>query len=169
MNWAVNRDSRSNFFLHDAAEMKCSMKFDSSFNGKVEIIDLPKIPDRRGNLTFVEGGNHVPFNIGRVYYLYDVPAGEMRAGHAHFALEQVLIAVSGAFDVLVDIGTNKQSVSLNRPYVGLYIRSMVWREIYNFSSGSVCLVIASLPYDEADYIRSYDEFIEVALKETHKK
>ncbi len=123
------------------------------------IIELPRIQDPRGNLTFVEGGNQIPFAIARVYYLYDVPGGESRGGHAHRALEQFLIAASGSFEVLLDDGTEQRSFFLNRSYYGLYIPRMVWRELHNFSSGSVCLALASTPYDEADYYRDYDEYV----------
>ena len=124
----------------------------------VRLVDLPKISDPRGNLTFVEGQSHVPFDIARVYYLYDVPGGEGRGGHAHKQLEQLVIAASGSFDIVLDDGVRKQTFSLNRSYVGLYVPRMIWRELENFSSGSVCLVLASLPYDEDDYYRSFDEF-----------
>jgi dTDP-4-dehydrorhamnose 3,5-epimerase-like enzyme len=122
------------------------------------LLELPKVSDPRGNLTFVEGGRHVPFDIRRVYYLYDVPGGATRGGHAHRALEQVIVAMSGSFDVVVDDGHRKKLVSLNRSYFGLYLPRMVWRELQNFSSGSVCCVLASLAYDESDYYRDYDEF-----------
>lgn len=122
------------------------------------LIDLPKIVDRRGNLTFIENGSQIPFDIARVYYLYDVPGGSERAGHAHKQLQQLLIAISGSFDVFLDDGTNRQTISLNRGYTGLLLGSMVWRTISNFSSGAVCLAIASLPYDEADYYRTYESF-----------
>jgi hypothetical protein len=123
------------------------------------IIDLPKIHDPRGNLTFIEGGNHVPFDIKRVYYLYDVPGGAERGGHAHKALHQLIIAMSGSFDVLLDDGFNKKRVHLNRSYQGLYLPSMTWRELDNFSSGSVCMVLASEVFLEADYLRDYSEFM----------
>ena len=123
------------------------------------IIDLPKINDPRGNLTFIEGGRHVPFEIKRVYYLYDVPGGAERGGHAHRALHEFIIAMSGSFDVSLDDGTQKKRFHLNRSYFGLYVRPMIWREIDNFSSGSVCMVLASNFYDESDYYRNYDEFI----------
>jgi dTDP-4-dehydrorhamnose 3,5-epimerase-like enzyme len=122
------------------------------------LLDFPVVQDDRGNLTFIEGGDHVPFDIRRVYYLYDVPGGATRAGHAHKELEQVLIAASGSFDVLVDDGMQRDRVTLNRSYFGLYIPNLVWREIVNFSSGAVCLVLASDHYDERDYFRTYDEF-----------
>ena len=123
-----------------------------------EIIDLPKIYDPRGNLTFLEGNNHNPFDIRRVYYLYDVPGGAVRGGHAHKELQQLIIAISGSFDIQLDDGTSKNSYHLNRSFQGLYVCPMIWREINNFSTGSVCLVLASLPYDESDYFREYSEF-----------
>jgi hypothetical protein len=123
-----------------------------------ELIDLPVMPDHRGNLTFVEGDRHVPFDIRRVFYLYDVPGGQSRAGHALKDIEQVLIAVSGSFDVVLDYGAERTKITLNRPYIGLYLPSLVWRELENFSSGSVCLVLASGPYDEAAYYRDYEQF-----------
>lgn len=123
------------------------------------IISLPKISDPRGNLTFIEGGNHVPFDIQRVYYLYDVPGGAERGGHAHKGLHQLIIAMSGSFDVVLDDGVNKKRVHLSRSYGGLYVCPMIWRELDNFSSGSVCMVLASNRYDESDYFREYDEYL----------
>jgi dTDP-4-dehydrorhamnose 3,5-epimerase-like enzyme len=125
------------------------------------IIDLPKIEDQRGNLTFVESNSHIPFDIGRVYYLYDVPGGVDRGAHAHKALHQLIIAASGSFNVQLDDGRTKQSFFLNRAYYGLYVPPMHWRELTNFSSGSVCLVLASAPYSENDYIRDYGRFAEL--------
>jgi dTDP-4-dehydrorhamnose 3,5-epimerase-like enzyme len=122
------------------------------------LIDLPRINDPRGNLTFIENDRHIPFEIKRVYYLYDVPGGSLRAGHAHKTLRQFLIAMSGSFDVTVDDGQHKMKFHLNRSYYGLYIPPMIWREIDNFSSGSVCLALASDFFDEADYYRQYPEF-----------
>lgn len=124
-----------------------------------KIIELPKISDPRGNLTFVEGGNQVPFDIQRVYYLYDVPRGAERGGHAHKGLHQLIISISGSFDVVLDDGVNKKRVHLSRSYSGLYVCPMIWRELDNFSSGSVCMVLASNKYDEEDYFRNYSEFM----------
>lgn len=126
-------------------------------------IELPKIVDYRGNLSFIESGEHIPFAIKRVYYLYDVPAGADRGGHAHKDLQQLLIPLAGSFDIQLDDGSEKKTFHLNRPFQGLYISSRVWREINNFSSGSVCLVLASEHYDEEDYYRNYHDFI-AALK-----
>lgn len=126
---------------------------------KCKIIDLPRIQDPRGNLTFLEGGQHIPFDIKRVYYLYDVPGGAERGGHAHKGLHQLIIAMSGSFDVVLDDGKDKKRVHLNRSYCGLYVCPMIWRELDNFSSGSVCMVVASNRYDEEDYYRDYAEFM----------
>lgn len=123
------------------------------------LLDLPRIHDPRGNLTFIEGGRHIPFTIRRVYYLYDVPGGAERGGHAHKELEQLIVAMSGSFDVILDDGHEKKRFHLNRSYFGLYICPMIWRELDNFSSGSVCMVLASNFYDEADYYRDYDQFL----------
>ena len=122
------------------------------------IIEFPKVADRRGNLTFIDGGIQIPFRFQRVYYLYDVPGGESRGGHAHRKLEQVIIALAGSFDVLLNDGMGEERFRLSLPNFGLYIPTMVWREIELFSSGSVCLVLASSPYDESEYIRDYEEF-----------
>ena len=124
------------------------------------IVPLPKVVDPRGNLTFIEGSRHVPFDIARVYYLYDVPGGAERGGHAHKALHQLIIAMSGSFDVLLDDGRSKKQFHLNRSYYGLYVCPLIWRELNNFSSGSVCVVLASNTYDEADYYRDYNEFLQ---------
>lgn len=126
---------------------------------RCRMIDLPKIHDPRGNLTFIEGGRHIPFDIQRVYYLYDVPGGSERGGHAHKALQQLIVAMSGSFDVVLDDGREKRRYHLNRSYNGLYVCPMMWRELDNFSSGAVCMVLASNRYDEDDYYRSYQEFI----------
>jgi hypothetical protein len=126
---------------------------------QVKIVDLPKITDQRGNLTFVEGGQHIPFDIKRVYYLYDVPGGAERGGHAHKELQQLIIAMSGSFDVVLNDGTETKRFHLNRSYYGLYVPTMLWRELDNFSSGAVCMVLASNVYDEKDYYREYDEYL----------
>jgi hypothetical protein len=123
------------------------------------IIELPKINDPRGNLTFIESEHHIPFSIKRVFYLYDVPGGADRGGHALKECHQFLIAMSGSFDVVVDDGLRKKRIHLNRSYFGLYLPPMVWREMDNFSSGSVCLVLASKRYSEADYYRDYPEYL----------
>jgi hypothetical protein len=124
-----------------------------------KLIDLPKIADPRGNLTFIEGGRHVPFDIKRVFYLYDVPGGAERGGHALKKGHQFLIAMSGSFDVIIYDGKEKQRIHLNRSYHGFHIPPMIWREMDNFSSGSVCLTLASTPYDAADYYREYADFL----------
>jgi hypothetical protein len=126
----------------------------------VKIIKLPKISDVRGNLTIVENDSEMPFNIQRVYFLYDVPGGSERGGHAHKNLHQLIIASSGSFDIIIDDGSEKKKFHLNRPYLGLYLPPMKWRVINNFSSGSVCSVIASDIYREEDYIRDYKVFLE---------
>jgi hypothetical protein len=126
---------------------------------KCMMVDLPKISDPRGNLTFIEGNRQVPFDIQRVYYLYDVPGGSERGGHAHKALHQLIIAISGSFDVVIDDGKEKKRLHLSRSYNGLYVCPMIWRELDNFSSGSVCMVLASNKYDESDYYRDYGQFM----------
>lgn len=126
-----------------------------------KIIELPRISDVRGNLSFIEGDVHVPFEIKRVYYLYDVPGGSNRGSHAHKDLHQFIVAMSGSFDVALDDGQQKQRFHLNRSYYGLYMCPMMWRDLDNFSSGAVCMVLASERYDEADYIRDYDTFLKI--------
>lgn len=121
-------------------------------------MELPKITSEKGNLTFIEGDRHVPFEIRRIYYLYDVPGGEARGGHAHKTLHQFIIAANGSFDVTLRDASRQERYHLNRSFYGLYIAPMIWRELDNFSSGSVCLVLASDYYDEDDYIRDYEEF-----------
>lgn len=123
------------------------------------IIELPKISDPRGNLTFVEGMRHVPFEIKRVYYLYDVPGGADRGAHAHKTLHQFIVAMSGSFDVVLNDGDRQRRFHLNRSYYGLYVCPMMWRYLDNFSSGAVCMVLASSPYDPDDYVRDYQEFL----------
>ncbi|QDC44301.1 sugar 3,4-ketoisomerase [Methylophilus medardicus] len=129
-----------------------------------KIIELPKIMDHRGNLTFIESDRHIPFDIKRVYYLYDVPGGASRAAHGHRGLSQLMISMSGSFDVTLDDGFEKKKFHLNRSYYGLYIPPMIWRDLDNFSSGAVCMVLASDFYDEGDYFRDYDNFLNEARK-----
>ena len=124
------------------------------------IIHLPRIHNRAGNITSVENSINIPFEVKRLYYLYDIPGGESRGGHGHKELESLIVAVSGSFDVTIDDSDNKKTVQLNRPYFGLHILPGMWRDIYNFSSGSICLVLASELYNEHDYVRSYKEFIQ---------
>ena len=123
------------------------------------IIELPRISDARGNLTFIESGPHIPFDIKRVYYLYDVPGGSDRGEHAHKNLHQFVICMSGSFDIRLDDGSEQKRFHMNRSYYGLYICPMMWRYLDNFSSGSVCMVLASETYDEADYIRDRQEYL----------
>jgi dTDP-4-dehydrorhamnose 3,5-epimerase-like enzyme len=133
-----------------------------------KLIDLPKITDPRGNLSVIESGVQVAFDIKRVYYLYDVPGGSSRAGHGHKELQQLIVAMSGSFDVIVDDGKERKKFHLNRSYYGLYIPKMMWREVENFSSGGVCLVLASTPYDAEDYYHTYGDFVKV-VNETKDK
>lgn len=138
------------------------MKIPESFGDSIRQVELKKIADPRGALTFIEGGNHVPFEIKRVYYLYDVPGGEERGGHAHHNLQQLIIGIAGSFDVLFDNGVDRVTMTCNRPFQGILMKSLIWRELTNFSSGSVCLVLASDFYVESDYIRDYDQFLKIS-------
>ncbi len=131
-----------------------------------QIIHFPKLHNRLGNLTPVQNNLEVPFAIKRVYYLYDVPGGEERGGHAHRRLEQIVIAASGSFDITINDGRNKKTVSLNRPYYGLHIPPGLWRDISNFSSGAILLVLASELYNPDDYIRSYEEYVKFTSNAT---
>lgn len=122
------------------------------------VVELPKIHNPAGNITIIQNNFHQPFNIKRIYYLYDVPGGSERGGHAHKSLRQLIVAASGSFDVIIDDGRHKKIVELNRPYFGLLIVPGIWREIVNFSSGAICLVLASEKYDQEDYIRDYTDY-----------
>jgi len=135
-----------------------------------ETIELPKISDPRGNLTFIEGKQHIPFEIKRVFYLYDVPTAADRGAHAHRKLHQFIVCLSGSFDVSLDDGIQKKIIHLNRPWQGLHIPPMIWASEINFDTGSICMVLASDKYDESDYYRNYDEYIKAIslLKNTHK-
>ena len=123
------------------------------------VIELNKVHNRSGNLTFIEERMEIPFDVKRLYYLYDVPGGAERGGHAHRNLQQLIVAASGCFDVVLDDGKNRKVVELNRPYYGLHVVRGIWRELINFSSGAICLVLASEKYDAGDYIRAYDVYL----------
>ncbi len=123
-------------------------------------ISLPKIHDDRGNLSFIEAGRPLPFVIQRTYWIYDVPGGEVRGGHAYTDLQEFFVALSGSFDVALDDGKERKIVSLNRSYFGLYVPNMIWRHLENFATNSVCLIMASLPYSKEDYIRDYESYLE---------
>lgn len=127
-------------------------------NNIVKLIQLPKFLDARGNLSFIEQENHIPFKIERTYWIYDVPGGEKRGGHAYKENEELIVALSGSFDVILDDGKEKKTFSLNRSYYGLYVPKGTWREMQNFSTNSLALILSSTKYDESDYIRDYDEF-----------
>mgnify|MGYP004447339741 FL=1 len=129
----------------------------------IKLIDIKKISDPRGNLSVIENQKDIPFDIKRVYYLYDVPGGESRGAHANKALQQLIIAINGSFVVTLDDGNNKKVITLNRAYQGLYVPAGLWRDLTDFTSGSVCVVLASPPYTAEDYIRNYDEFIKWRL------
>lgn len=128
-----------------------------------KIIQLPKIEDVRGNLSFIEDGNHIPFDVARTFWIYDVPGGEHRGGHAYKTSEEFIVALSGSFDVVLDTGKEKKTYHLNRSYYGLYVPKMVWREMNNFSTNSLALVLSSTKYDASDYIRDYNQFNTLTL------
>ena len=138
------------------------MRRSSVFN--CSVIELDKHHHEKGNISIVENNKEVPFEIKRVYYLYDIPGGEDRGAHAHKDLSQLIIAAGGSFDIILDDGNVKRSITLNRPYIGLLIVPGIWRELINFSSGSICMVLASHKYNESDYIRDYDEFLNYKIK-----
>jgi len=125
----------------------------------VRIIDLPKFEDLRGNLSFIEENKHIPFRIARTYWVYDVPGGEVRGGHAFKTQHEFIVALSGSFDVLLDDGTEKRNYHLNRSYYGLYVPDLIWRSMENFSTNSLCLVLASETFNPEEYVRDYDEFL----------
>ena len=149
--------------------MNDTCKYLNASINECKIITLERHHHENGNLTVVEDHNEVPFKIKRVYYLYDIPGGEERGGHAHKALYQLIVAISGSFTVNITDGKESKSITLNRPYEALLIVPGIWRTLDNFSSGSVCAVIASEHYDESDYIRNYDEFLLLTSKEQNKK
>ena len=124
----------------------------------VQLIELPKILDERGNLTFIEGNNHIPFKIERTYMIYDVPGGATRGGHAYIDLKEFIVALSGSFDVVLDDGNEKKTYSLNRSYYGLYVPNMIWRSLENFSTNALCLILASQKYNENDYLRDHNQY-----------
>lgn len=126
---------------------------------QVALINLPKIEDERGNLSFIEQDTHIPFAIKRTYWIHDVPGGQVRGGHAYKTLNEFVVALSGSFDVVLDDGKERKSWHLNRSYYGLYVPSMIWRSMENFSTNALCLIVASGDYDAGDYVRNYDEFI----------
>ncbi|MES2628608.1 MAG: FdtA/QdtA family cupin domain-containing protein, partial [Bacteroidota bacterium] len=125
---------------------------------EVKLIQLPKFNDERGNLSFIEGGKHIPFAIERLYMIYDVPGGETRGGHAYHTLDECIVALSGSFEVVLSDGNETRRFSLNRSYFGLYVPKLVWRSLENFSTNGLCLILASQPYNEADYIRDFENF-----------
>jgi dTDP-4-dehydrorhamnose 3,5-epimerase-like enzyme len=124
----------------------------------VKLIELPKIPDERGNLSFLENNKHIPFAIARTYWIYDVPGGEVRGGHAYHSLQEVIISLSGSFDIVLDDGTIKTKYTLNRSYFGLYVPKMIWRHLENFSTNALALIVADGPYDAGEYIRDYESY-----------
>ena len=154
MIWRSMRNFSTNSFVSRRIEkMKKTTVYDCS------MVEMDKHHHETGNITVIENGKTIPFDVKRVYYLYDIPGGESRGAHAHKELKQLIIAASGSFEVTLDDGNVKRTFTLNRPYQGLLVVPGIWRELNNFSSGAVCLVMASLPYDEKDYIREYDHFI----------
>lgn len=131
----------------------------------IQLIDLPKIPDPRGNLSFIQNGDQIPFDIARAYWIYDVPGGEMRHGHAFYTAKELIVALSGSFDVILDDGSGPRRIHLARSYKGLLVPPMTWREIDNFSTNSVAMVLSSTPYSELDYIYDHDLFLQLKADE----
>jgi len=132
---------------------------------EARVIQLPKILDKRGNLSFIESDTHIPFEIKRAYWIYDVPGGEIRGGHAYKKLNELIVALSGSFDIILDDGNGEKKYSLNRSYYGLFVPKMYWRRVENFSTNSLCLILASDYYNESDYIRDFEKFKELANDE----
>lgn len=131
----------------------------------IQILDFPKVLDERGNLSFVQNSDQIPFDIARIYLIYDVPGGAIRGGHAYRKNKEVIIAISGSFDIMVNDGQNEVKYSLNRSYYGLYVPNGLWRQLENFSTNSLCLIIASQSYEESDYVRDFNEFKSIAKNE----
>lgn len=134
------------------------MEIDREYMNQIQILQLPKFLDKRGNLSFIEESNHIPFKIQRSYWIYDVPGGESRGGHAYKENQEFIVALSGSFDVILDDGNGKKTYSLNRSYYGLYVPKGVWRQMENFSTNALALILASTPFDENDYIHDYEQF-----------
>lgn len=153
--------SKPTIVQRDERKSRCDNPHATSSVDNCAILDLPKNHHHNGNLSVVQDNNPIPFDINRVYYLYDIPGGADRGGHSHINLKQLVVAISGSFDIVIDDGINKRRVTLNRPYQGLMITPGIWRTLDNFSSGAVCLVIASEHYEEADYIRDYETFCQL--------
>lgn len=130
----------------------------------VKIIEFPKIPDERGNLSFFENNSQIPFSIARAYWIYDVPGGQVRGGHAYKTLQEVIIALSGSFDVVLNDGVTEKIFTLNRSYYGLYVPKMIWRHMQNFSTNSLAMIVSDQPYDENEYLRNFDQYKEMVIK-----
>lgn len=133
----------------------------------IQLLDFPKVLDERGNLSFIQNSDQIPFDIERIYLIYDVPGGAIRGGHAYRQNQEVIIAISGSFDLVVNDGQSKVKYSLNRSYYGLYVPNGLWRQLENFSTNSLCLIIASQPYEENDYVRDFNEFKSIVNNESH--
>lgn len=142
------------------------MKFKNNSVFNCSVVDMSKVHTTSGNITVLENGINIPFDVKRIYYLYDVPSGEKRGGHAHYKLEQYIVAASGSFDVIIDDGVNKRRIALNRPNLALHIVPGLWRSLDNFSSGAICMVLASQLYSEQDYIRNYKKYKELKFKKS---